>query len=215
MSTSIFNARVKFQPKVGSASNGNEYVLLNVSKKAGKDADGAPIYNEYHLIVWGKYDVELAKALSINDRVCVGIEKERVSYRTDQKTGKVYPFISGDVATGELAAVYTNSPSAGLFAYTQAQQAAYAARKAANPAPSELIQQAPAATQAAPAMAATQAAPQMVAPAPAPMAAPAAPAQMSAPAMAAPAAPQAASAMAAPMAAPAPQAMPAGFTVPF
>lgn len=214
MSTSIFNARIKFAPKVGTASNGNEYVLLNVSKKAaGKDADGSPIYNEYHLVVWGRYDVELAKALNVGDHVCVGIEKERVSYRTDQKTGKVYPFISGDVATGELAAVYTNSPSQGLFAYAQAQAQAYAARKAANQAPSELIQQTPvpqvtpAVPQAAPAMApaapAPQAAPQMVAPTPAPMVAPAASVQMTAPA---------------PQVAPLPtqpQAMSAGFTVPF
>ena len=210
MSTSIFNARIKFAPKVGTASNGNEYVLLNVSKKAGKDSDGNAVYNEYHLVVWGRYDVELAKALNVGDRICFGIEKERVSYRTDQKTGKVYPFISGDVATGELAAVYTNSPSQGLFAYAQAQAQAYAARKAANQAPSELIQQAPvpqvtpAVPQAAPAMApAPQAAPQMVAPTPAPMVAPAASVQMTAPA---------------PQVAPLPtqpQAMSAGFTVPF
>ena len=132
MSTTIFNARVSFAPKVKTSTNG-EYVLLNASKKAGKTSDGQPIYNEYHLSVWGERDVSLARNLGVGDYITFTIERERLESWTGQD-GKVRPYLSGNVRTGEICAVYTNKPSAGLFAYEQEAQTRREAAKSQRPA---------------------------------------------------------------------------------
>ena len=123
MSYMVVNAKVKFAPKVGRASTGDEYVLLNATKREGRDAAGNAVFVEYHLAVWGQFDVELAKNLSAGDRITFGVEKIRPNVRIDEKTGKYYPYISGNVCSGELSAVYSNTPSPSLFAYEQSQQA--------------------------------------------------------------------------------------------
>ena len=129
MSTTIFNARIGFDPKVKTASAGGEYVLLNVSKRSGKDQNGQPVYSEFHLAVWGERDVALARRLGVGDYITFTIERERVETWTGQD-GKCHPFMSGNVRTGELCAVYTNKPSAGLFQYEQEAENQRAAHKA-------------------------------------------------------------------------------------
>ena len=201
------------------------------ARKLGKTAEGQPQYSEYHLAVWGERESALARNLGVGDYITFTLEREKIEFR--ESNGKVYPFLSGNVRPGELCAVYTNKPSAGLFAYEQEAQTkreAAKAQRAATPAPAA-VPAAPVApaTYAAPAPAAAkvgngliqpvpqaQPAPQAYAPAatagyaPVPTAAPA-----PAPAPAAPAAYAAPAPTAAVPTAPTPPTLMGGIEVPF
>lgn len=143
--TNISDARVKFLPTIKNTTDSKPYVQLTVSEYAGKNADGTPHYNEYHLFVWNKYDIELAKSLGVGDRIVVTLERCKICYRIDQNTGKVYPYISGNVCTNSISAIYTNTPSDGLRNYEAAQQQRRDGLKQQNhTVGNELIQQQPA-----------------------------------------------------------------------
>lgn len=116
----IFNSRI-YSKKVFTSKNGSEYVLLNVSKYAGKNKEGLSLYNEVHLAVWGQFDVELAKALDKGDHITFSLDNEKVNTWTDQN-GQPHPYIQGNCVVGELCACYTNHPSAGLYNYAQRKE---------------------------------------------------------------------------------------------
>lgn len=118
----ISDARIKFPPTVKATADNKPYVQLTVSEYAGKNADGTPHYNEYHLFVWNKFDIELARSLGVGDRIVVSIERCKNCFRIDQNTGKVYPYTSGNVCTNSISAIFTNNPSEGLRNYEFMQQ---------------------------------------------------------------------------------------------
>ena len=122
MSTTIFNARVSFEPRSKKASNGEEFVLLNASKRAGKDSNGQPVYNEYHLTVWGR-DVALARNLGVGDYITFTIEREQLEVWTG-KDGKSRPYLSGNVREKLRQAQKATEDSPGYLPNVEALQAA-------------------------------------------------------------------------------------------
>lgn len=122
MSISIINARVQETPKLGKYPNGNEYVLLNISKRSGKNASGVPIYNNFRVFVVNEFDMELAKSLDKNDYVSVTIVNELLCAYVSKTTGTPHAYMSGTAVMGNLTASYSNHPSQGLFDYEDAQE---------------------------------------------------------------------------------------------